>query len=345
MTSFKNKNAIMSLAAMQILLFHLWIRMWPAVKAEQFLIATAYVGVDIFFFVSAFAIGRKAIPNYGKYVVGKVEHIYVSYIIFTLIACAYGTVKWDRFLPIITTQELFTKGGGAFLWYLPAAMLVYILLPLYQKLCLLAGKAAKGSLTWIVPVIALGIWYAIGVYITEQTKEKGMFIYWNRIPVIILGYHAPQLLGILQKAAEGRDGNTKSTGNVLLWMKLAAGIIITAIGFYLLYRYGFQPPLRKPIRDMFYVVGIPATVGLILICDFIPKNPVTDLIGQSTMEMYAVQMIFGYKVAGELYKRTKSAPITNLVTILFVVIVAILFMEVRKRVSRAGNKADNKADK
>ena len=53
----KNKKLIMFFAALMILIFHLWIYINPITnnlfKIEVFIRTICYIGVDIFFFVSA----------------------------------------------------------------------------------------------------------------------------------------------------------------------------------------------------------------------------------------------------------------------------------------------------
>ena len=64
----KNKKLIMFFATLMILIFHLWIYINPITnnlfKIEVFIRTICYIGVDIFFFVSAFSISNKEIKNY-----------------------------------------------------------------------------------------------------------------------------------------------------------------------------------------------------------------------------------------------------------------------------------------
>ena len=47
----KNKKSIMAFAALQILIFHLWINLSSS-EIENFIKQISYIGVDIFFFLS-----------------------------------------------------------------------------------------------------------------------------------------------------------------------------------------------------------------------------------------------------------------------------------------------------
>ena len=55
----KSKRVLMGFAALLIFLFHFYIPL----SSEGNIFAFAYLGVDIFFFVSAYSLGKKKILN------------------------------------------------------------------------------------------------------------------------------------------------------------------------------------------------------------------------------------------------------------------------------------------
>lgn len=297
----------MTLSAFLILIFHLWIRLFANNVVEQFVVQTAYIGVDMFFFVSAFAVGRKNIDDYKGYVTKRFKGVYLKFVILAVVGAVYAKLKWQQLLKTVLFVELFQRGGGAFLWFLPAIMIMYILLPLYQKLF--------GRIKLVAPIIILAIWLAVGLLISNLTDYREMFIFWNRIPIIILGYHIPALY---QKLNEKQ------------WLKALIGAILLIIGTVLLFYFGFKGRASKPIWDMFYVCAIPSVLGLVLLVDFVPENKVINLIGSSTLEMYGIQMIFGYTMANKIYRLTGSAIATNILALLLVTAISVVLSTIWK---------------
>ena len=121
----KNKRNIMLFSALQILIFHLWIPITNS-NLEFFVKQTAYMGVDIFFLLSGYSLGLKKIENYARFVISRFNVVYVKFILFSLVFCLINNTGVIRFLKIISGVELFERGGGAFLWFVPGIMIFYI---------------------------------------------------------------------------------------------------------------------------------------------------------------------------------------------------------------------------
>ncbi len=301
----KNKKSIMCFSGLQILIFHLWVYVLQRNQAEIFLKQTAYIGVDIFFFVSAYSLAGREVKNYLKFIWSRFQAVYLKFILFALIAFFYAKWTVKYLLEVISGVNLFQKGGGAFLWFLPAIMIFYLLFPLFQK----CDKKNR-ILTMIFVVL---LWAGVSFLATGQKKLHPMFIYWHRIPVFLLGYYAAKLKAV--------DEIWKRK-----WLQLVLGVVFTTGGFALLNLFAFKVRLQVPFKDMFYVTVIPAAVGLILLVGLIPELKPIRWIGSSTLEMYAIQMIFGYNIENKLLKATKYKQLllTNLLTIIFVVVTAVL---------------------
>ena len=122
----KNKKVIMSFSALMIIIFHLWINITKPntniYLIETYLRYIGYIGVDIFFFLSAYSLAKNEIDNY------------LNFIIFGVIAFFFNKWSFLKLLKIIFGIEFLTKGGGSFLWFIPAIMIIYVFLPLYKKL-------------------------------------------------------------------------------------------------------------------------------------------------------------------------------------------------------------------
>lgn len=312
----KNKKSIMVFSALQIIIFHLWICTPGRIGIELFFKQTAYIGVDIFFLLSAYSLAQKTVDNYGRFVLSRFKAVYLKFILFAIVAFVYE--KWEPvyFLKVITGVDLFEKGGGAFLWFLPAIMLFYLFFPLLQK-C-----DNKNRIVTLIVIVL--VWAGVAYIVTKHTDNNQIFIYWNRIPVFLTGYYLANY--------KDRLDNTR--------LKLIQGIILTVTGTYILYKFAYSTKLQFPFTDMFYVTVIPASIGYSLLVSFIPEIKPIKWLGSSTLEMYAMQMIFGYDMANKLLMLTKNIFITNICSVLFVLISATaihyLYEFIYKRIVKSG---------
>lgn len=317
----KNRRSVMMVSAFMIACFHLWVPLGMRNPAEIFLQKTAFIGVDMFFFLSAYSISAREVTDYKAFLVSRLKSVYLKFILFAVVACIYAHWKLPYLFRVVTGLDLFKKGGGAFLWFLPAIMLFYLILPLYQKLDKKNRPLAIG--------VGVGAWFIIGLLVTFLTKYKAMFIFWNRIPIVLVGFYAAKLMHserVLSKKGA----------------KALAGVLLLAVGSVLLYFFGYQPPLMKPIPDMYYVIAIPSTLGLILLTDLIPECGFSRVVGAATLEMYAVQMIFGYdfsafvlnRIAKSMGLTTGTKLLVNVISVTFVVAVAVLINQIYERIRK-----------
>lgn len=296
----ENKKSIMVFSALQILIFHLWIYIGTS-DIEQFIKQTAYVGVDIFFLLSAYSLAKYNKPvKYFKFVWSRFKSVYLKFIIFAIVAFFYSSWSITRLINVVISKELFVKGGGSFLWFLPTIMIFYLIYPLFKK-C-----DNKNRIVTIISTIIL--WLVGSYFLTNSDNLKVLMIAWNRLPVFFIGYYLYFIEPIKTKK----------------WLKLLVGISLTIIGSWLVYKYAFRIRLQVPFRDMFYLTLIPVAIGLTLLVSFIPECKLTKIIGSCTLEMYAIQMIFGYKFENQLFQYNKNMLIINLITIVYVIILSVL---------------------
>ncbi|MCQ2520579.1 MAG: acyltransferase [Lachnospiraceae bacterium] len=314
----KNRRSIMAVSALMILCYHLWAYITNRGTVELFLLTTAYVGVDMFFLLSGYSLGRKDAGAYFKFVWSRFKAVYLKYIIFACVAFIYsglilGSKKtWNlpRLLKIISSAELFQKGGGAFLWFLPAIMFFYLLFPFFQK----CDKRNR----WVTLVSVFALWAGIAWEVTSFTNYKAMFIFWNRLPAFFIGFYIQKLDIYIAK----RNESAKNTQ--LRMLQAILGIALAVAGYFILYKWGFRLKLQTPFVDMFYLLGLPLSFGLILLTSFIPEIKPIKWVGSSTLEMYAVQMVFGYNIAKRLIKNVPSVLAANLLCIMVVTAIAVL---------------------
>ena len=303
----KNKKVIMSFSALMIIIFHLWINITKPntniYLIETYLRYIGYIGVDIFFFVSAYSLAKNEIDNYLIFIFKRFKKIYLKFIIFGVIAFFFNKWSFLKLLKIIFGIEFLTKGGGSFLWFIPAIMIIYVFLPLYKKL--------DNKYKIITPIITI-ITYLILVITLSINKKTTLLIFINRIPIILLGYYFSKLK-IFEKLQK----------NNLLYYCVA--LCLTIFGLFFNYYLYFNHFYLSYFQDIFYVLSIPLIIGVILLLDKIKSNKLFNYLGSITLEVYAIQMIFGYYLTGKLVKIISNSFLINIISIVIVILIASFF--------------------
>ena len=299
-----NKKFLQVIAAFQILFFHLWAPI-TSTQIEQFILKTAYVGVDMFFFLSAYSLAGREI-DYVPFLKDRVLKLYAKFAFFTLIMAlfskSFGVIRVVKSLTLI---EFFQKGGGAFLWFIPAILILYIIYPLFLK------WNSRFKVIWV-----LLIWLTGSVFAEHVLSYTAVFIFTNRIPVILAGY--------LFKTYCTHNNNLRRSF-----------IVLIPLGVLLLHMYGFKVRLNFPIKDMFYVLAIPTVLGLVTLSSYVKKYAVTESLGSITLELYAVQMIFGQRILMWAYNVfNKNALLTNIFVTGVMLLLAYIISYVIKRCER-----------
>ena len=299
-----NKKFLQVIAAFQILFFHLWAPL-TSTQIEQFILKTAYVGVDMFFFLSAYSLAGREI-DYVPFLKDRVLKLYAKFAFFTLIMAlfskSFGVIRAVKSLTFI---EFFQKGGGAFLWFIPAILIFYAVYPLFLK------WNSRFKVIWV-----LLIWLIAGVFSEHVLSYTAVFIFTNRIPVILAGY--------LFKTYCTKNNNLRRSF-----------IVLIPLGVLLLHMYGFKVRLNFPLKDMFYVLAIPSIIGLVMLSSYVKKYAVTESLGSITLELYAVQMIFGQRILIWAYNVfNKNALLTNIFVTGVMLLLAYIISYVIKRGER-----------
>ena len=314
-----NKKFLQVIAAFQILFFHLWAPI-TSTQIEQFVLKTAYVGVDMFFFLSAYSLAGREI-DYVPFLKDRVLKLYAKFAFFVLIMAlfskSFGVIRVVKSLTLI---EFFQKGGGAFLWFIPAILILYIIYPLFLK------WNSRFKVIWV-----LLIWLTGSVFAEHVLSYTAVFIFTNRIPVILAGY-------LFKTYCTGnRDAimpdNNKMNRTIQILRR--SWVVLIPLGVLLLHMYGFNVRLNFPIKDMFYVLAIPTVLGLVTLSSYVKKYAVTESLGSITLELYAVQMIFGQRILIWAYNMfNKNALLTNI----FVTGVMLLWAYIISHVFKRGER-------
>ena len=312
----KNKKSIAAFSALQILIFHLWVYISRS-EIEMFLRLTAYIGVDIFFFISAYSLSSRNVGNYKSFIINRLSVIYSKFIIFAIIKSWYKHWNILRTIKVICGVEMLEKGGGAYLWFIPAIMIFYISYPLLQH-CDKKNRTATIIISCIV-------WIIIASILTKYKELNHLAIVWNRIPIFYLGYYTNKI------ASKHNIVNNNK-------FKLVVGALLLVIGTVLLYNFGFKIKCNTPFINMYYILGIPSSIGLIFMLSNIKEIKPIKIIGEATLELYMVQMTFGYDIVNKLFKVTKNAIETNIISICAIIYISITIHYLFKTMKGKGKK-------
>lgn len=279
----KCKKAIMGLAGILILLFHFYIPFLEN-SFETGIVKSAYIGVDIFFFISAYSLGRNESIKAWPFIKNRLLNLYVPFVIFAIVAVLYKGWGFKRFLLIISGIELFNRGGGAFLWFVPGILLFYLITPLIISL-----KKRYGYKTLLGTIILWGVIAILCQYILGYTA---IFILLNRLPIFIIGFYYESMRRVIA---------SKKCIPVI--------IIMLAAGGFLIFKWGSVVRVNYPLKDVYYLLAIPVVVAIVMLMDYISvhfnaKYVLLSIIGGCTLEMYCLQMIFGFDLIQYLLKVT-----------------------------------------
>lgn len=286
-----NKSFLKCLAAIMVLMFHIWANITNTI-VESFIIRSLFVGVDIFFFLSAYSLADKEI-KLSSFLKNRFLTIYLEFVVFAIISFFYKGWKIQKLINVLLGIDLIKNGGGSFLWFIPAIMIFYVLYPLFIK-----WNNDKKE------IIVLVGYAVIAVLISVCTKNKNLFIVINRIPIIIIAYYL----------------KTRK----IKFNKLQSALMMV-VGVILLYFFYFKKRVDVPIVQLYYVLAIPLVLGIIYFFDDVKSNKVIDLIGNASLEIYGLSMIFGFNIASDLLKMMKMPILTNILSITIVVLISIVF--------------------
>lgn len=321
----KCKKSLMGLAALLIVIFHFYMPLTSSIL-EMTIYKAAYIGVDIFFFISAYSLSKRDLLDYKAFIRNRFAAIYLPFVVLAVFAFTINGwgKNWSllRFVEVILGIEFFKRGGGAFLWYLVAIMLLYLLVPFMVRL-----KEAHGYKAFAGFFLA---WLILVVFLQFLVKYDTIYILINRLPIFFIGLYYDEIKEFLPK-------------------KLRPVLIILGltIGFGLIYRYAATVRLMKPVTDSYYVIAVVFVLSLVGLFDYISarthiRNLPLQFLGSISLELYGLQMILGYKIETSIFKYLKGVmgddmlEVCKLITFLLLVIIltalAYLFSLAKRKI-------------
>jgi len=292
----------MAFSALLIMIFHLWINLTIS-PIEMYIKYICFIGVDIFFFVSGYSLASKKSVEYKNFIADRVNKVYVKFVVFSIIGALYFDWQISKLIKTLLGIELITRGGGSFLWFIPGIMLFYFLLPLYK---MIDDKYHK-----VMQFIAIIIYLFLTIIVSTLTNYEVLFILTNRIPITLMGYY------IAKYNIFNYLNASKIRYNILTILLILLGLFIS----YIVYINHFNVSWFK---DLFYILYIPLCLGLILLMDKLKENKFVILMGSITLELYGLQMLFGFKITNAIFNFTNSRLLSNLLTISVLIIMSVI---------------------
>lgn len=308
----KCKKSLMGLAALLIVIFHFWITITKS-PIEATIYRSAYIGVDIFFFVSAYSLAQRKEIKYGSFILNRLLYIYLPFIIMAGICGIYKHWTIKRFWTVVSGAEFFNKGGGSFLWFTVAIMILYLIAPLFIWI--------KGKFNFKAIPIFFALWGILVWLLQYVLHYKEIFILINRLPIFVIGMYYDDI----RKLKLGK-------------FKLPVILAGLICGGYLIHRFCGTIRLTKPITDIYYLIAIPFILSLVGLFDYISskihfRNLPLQFIGGITLELYGMQMIFGFDIENKILKSLLKTSLSMelkklyafLLTLLSLILIAWLF--------------------
>ena len=297
----KTKQPIMGVAALFIFLFHLF----PVSRNSdvlsgvvRYIVMTGYIGVDIFFFLSAYMSYFSDTSDYFGYVKRKFIHIYPIFILSCILYVIMGKLSITKAVLTVLGVEFILNGGGSMIWFIPAIMVFYMVVPFYLSL-------ARRMNNLVLFVIMLVIWSGIMLLLENITDNHSINIFLCRLPIIFLGLCLGRYEGRWKAGIKGIIGLLLITAGVLLNIK-----------------FGYMLKANSPITDIFYVTAIPYMVGIIFLADAVfgkMKSYIFNTLGKVSLELYCLQMVFGSLIFGKAFMYVNNSLVT------FFIVFAVIF--------------------
>ncbi len=217
---FHYRQALMGIAALWILMTHEWQIIsqngdfiW---ETERFIKRIGFCGVDIFLLLSGmgmvFSLEKNSLL---RFYYNRLKRIIFPFWIMAAVVAFVD--QWDKvfFAKVITGVAFFRINIYSFLWFVPAIITFYLVVPLYYYIF----RRAKNK--YLFTAVVLEIWLLFSL-ILKDIMRQDLYGFTNRIPIFIAGV----LFGWLCR--EGKVRFTKGT-----WAALAVTLLL---GLYLAYQ-------------------------------------------------------------------------------------------------------------
>ena len=309
----------MAIAAVFIAVYHLWIPVLPAAtlpgQAERFIVTIGYIGVDLFFFLSAYTLTFSDITSRRNFVFRRFGKVYPVFLLFCVSALIMGKLSFMRFFATAFFLDFLQNGGSSFLWFVPALLLMYLVFP-YCRAALSNYSPAKRL------AISVTVWAALTFAVEYGLRGVvDVSIFLCRVPAILLGTFLAEY-----------------EGTWLMKRRIIAGVALFLPGLALVYMFGYLKKLTVPFEGMFYIAALPCVLGLLFLLDAVfqvRSSKAIDSLGGATLELYCIQMLVGSELANALFRLTHVKILTNLLSFTALIFCSLALSTARRYIGRA----------
>lgn len=186
------RSALMGTAALFILFYHCWVKMnlqvWKLAELERNILSVGFIGVEMFLFLSGMGLTyaiekhKNIWAFYGK----RVRRIVFPFVVAGVLTAWEKGLSVKEFFFLISGITHVTESIQALLWYVPAAMVLYALFPLYHRLMVRSRSETAFVLN------SIGLWLLLTLAIRDNVRPD-LWVFINRVPTFLLGILAGRL--------------------------------------------------------------------------------------------------------------------------------------------------------
>ena len=314
----KHRLPIMGFSALYIYMFHEYLTLFysyrPFLILQEWIRGFGYIGVDIFFFLSGMGlIYSIQKTNLAGYYYRRFRRLAFPWIVMAITIMVVNQWSLERFLKNISGVSFFTESIYAYLWFVPAISVFYIVFPLYYYFF----SRQNSKLIFTLQIIAVCFLLTL---VSLGFLRDDMYCFINRIPIFVIGIY----LG--WKSKNGTLVSSKAIV-ILMGVLLLVGIYLTTGYLY------FDFPKLIPIFEYSFpsvLIAIPLTFFLAKAFSIIKNKKVGKLIykvfaflGTISLELYCVQEFLGARIVPLLNDKMGHFLI-NIVLFAVVLIAAII---------------------
>lgn len=289
----KYRGAMMGLAALWVLLLHCWILYVPEYAVlgdiEEAVKTNGVLGVEIFFFYSglglSYAIRKHSL---GTFYVNRIKRIVFPFFTMAVLYAVSESWSIEKLLRNALGVTFVLEDIFAFLWFVPAIAILYLIFPLYHRLMQRAGDKAAFTLC------VLCVWLGAAI-VWRDALRSDIWCMINRVPNFLIGV----CVGEIGREKEIRFG----------FIHWSLCLLALAMGFEL--RSAANQGLIQAIKEPYFAAMIPIGVSLSLLfpglftameaCGGWIKRltglmvRLLSFIGTFSLELYCVhQWLYGY---------------------------------------------------
>lgn len=279
------RTYLMGVAILAVMVFHtskIFVVPWFIEPIQR----TGYLGVDIFFFVSAYGLfySMKKPVLLRQWYLRRLKRILPAFWVVSIFMGVmvhwgiYEHLREEIFFGFLCPWANQDEYYNVIFWYIPAALLFYFLFPLFYKY-------RKEVMLWYIPIVMVS--FALSHVVSQIFNSRGWAPYIpgfiGRIPVFLLG----------MIVAEHEDNIKK----ILKWPIATAVVMISLFTFILLESHAMKITsiLSFPCDDFFFMLcSLPFICCL---CSLLQKfvkilNPFILYCGRYSLELYLLHVAF-----------------------------------------------------